>query len=81
MESYSRQADEFQTFGDVEDLPKYLKKAIILDNKLVKAVEIIDQFNAEEKAYGFEESNYPIRKSVCVLSPLVYTSSMSSILY
>lgn len=61
---YSKQVDEFQFFGDIEELPKYLKKASILDAQLVKAIEIIDDFNAEEKAYGFEESNYPLRKQV-----------------
>lgn len=64
LESYSKQVEEFQSYGDIEELPRYLKKALTLDARLQKAVEIIDQFNEEERAYGFEESNYPLRKQV-----------------
>ena len=64
LESYSKQVEEFQSYGDMEELPRYLKKALTLDGRLQKAVEIIDQFNEEERAYGFEESNYPLRKQV-----------------
>ena len=64
LESYSKQVEEFQSYGDIEELPRYLKKALTLDARLQKAVEIIDQFNEEERAYGFEESYYPLRKQV-----------------
>lgn len=64
LETYTKQVDEFQSFGDIEELPKYLKKAVTLDSRLAKSIEIIDQFNAEERAYNFEESVYPLRKQV-----------------
>lgn len=64
LESYNKQVEEFQYFGDIEELPKYVKKATSLDARLAKAIQIIEEFNAEEKAYKFEESFYPLRKQV-----------------
>lgn len=64
LESYNKQVDEFQTFGDVDELPRYLKKALTLDSRLQKAIDIIDKFNEEERAFGWEESYYPLRKVV-----------------
>jgi dynein heavy chain, axonemal len=39
LESYAKQVDEFKTYGDMSDIPKYLKKAQTLDNKLQAASE------------------------------------------
>uniref|UniRef100_A0A8B9LGX2 Dynein, axonemal, heavy chain 7 n=1 Tax=Astyanax mexicanus TaxID=7994 RepID=A0A8B9LGX2_ASTMX len=49
---YSKQVEEFATFGEVSELSKYLKKAQI------------DGFNSEEEAYGWPISQYPQRKKV-----------------
>ncbi|XP_068083304.1 dynein axonemal heavy chain 7 [Anabrus simplex] len=64
LEAYDKQADEFVTYGDIEELPRYLRKAQTLDNKLQTALERIDRFNEEEVAYGWEQSQYPLRKQV-----------------
>ena len=39
MESYTKQVEEFQTFGDMSEIQKYLRKAQALDNKLQAAAE------------------------------------------
>ncbi len=43
------------------DLPKYYKKAQTLEQKLNQANERIEQFNAEEEAFGWETTQYPLR--------------------
>ena len=43
------------------DLPKYFKKSQSLEQKLTLANERIDQFNAEEEAFGWEVTQYPLR--------------------
>ena len=67
LESYAKQVEEFPSCGDVDELPKYFKKMNQLDSKLEQAFERIEQFNAEEKAFGFEETDYPTLKMVVKL--------------
>ncbi|KAJ8255905.1 hypothetical protein COCON_G00197690 [Conger conger] len=62
LEGYSRQVEEFVSFGDVADLNKYLKKAQALNSKLETAMDKIDGFNMEEEAYEWPVSQYPQRK-------------------
>uniref|UniRef100_A0A7M4ERW8 Dynein axonemal heavy chain 7 n=1 Tax=Crocodylus porosus TaxID=8502 RepID=A0A7M4ERW8_CROPO len=64
LESYSRQAEEFYTFGDIQEINRYLKKAQALNAKLDTAADKIDQFNAEEEAFGWPASQYPQRKKI-----------------
>ncbi|XP_069052852.1 dynein axonemal heavy chain 7 isoform X2 [Lepisosteus oculatus] len=64
LESYGKQVDEFVTFGDIAELNKYLRKAQTLNTKLDTAMEKIDQFNAEEEAFGWPVSQYPQRKKI-----------------
>lgn len=43
LDSYSKQLEEFQTFGDMSDVPKYLKKAQALNQRLESAADkVID---------------------------------------
>ncbi|XP_058156420.1 dynein axonemal heavy chain 7 [Dasypus novemcinctus] len=64
LESYAKQAEEFYVFGDLQDIQRYLKKAQILNGKLDLAAEKIEQFNAEEEAFGWLPSIYPQRKKI-----------------
>ena len=42
LESYTKQAEEFQTFGDMSDIQRYLKKAQALDTKLQAASDKVN---------------------------------------
>ncbi|XP_046303228.1 dynein axonemal heavy chain 7 isoform X2 [Marmota monax] len=64
LESYAKQSEEFYTFGDLQDVQRYLKKAQTLNAKLDLAADKIDQFNAEEEAFGWLPSIYPQRKKI-----------------
>ncbi|XP_039700233.1 dynein axonemal heavy chain 7 [Pteropus medius] len=64
LESYAKQAEEFFSFGDLQDVQRYLKKAQILNGKLDLAADKIEQFNAEEEAFGWLPSVYPQRKKI-----------------
>ncbi|NP_001355646.1 dynein, axonemal, heavy chain 7B isoform X1 [Mus musculus] len=64
LESYAKQVEEFHTFGDLLDVQRYLKKAQVLNGKLDAAADKIEQFNAEEEAYGWVPSVYPQRKKI-----------------
>ncbi|XP_043929631.1 dynein axonemal heavy chain 7 [Protopterus annectens] len=62
--SYAKQIEEFVTFGDMSEINRYLRKAQSLNSKLEAAAEKIDQFNAEEEAFGWPASQYPQRKKI-----------------
>ncbi|XP_027444300.2 dynein heavy chain 7, axonemal isoform X2 [Zalophus californianus] len=64
LESYAKQAEEFYSFGDLQDVQRYLKKAQTLNGKLDLAADKIEQFNAEEEAFGWLPSIYPQRKKI-----------------
>ncbi|XP_069471802.1 dynein axonemal heavy chain 7 isoform X2 [Ambystoma mexicanum] len=64
LESYAKQIEEFSTFGDIQEINKYLKKAQALNGKLDTAITKIDQINVEEEAFGWSSSQYPQRKKV-----------------
>lgn len=61
LESYAKQVDEFSQCGEMLDLAKYYKKAQSLEQKLLAANERIEQFNAEEEAFAWETTQYPLR--------------------
>ncbi|XP_021921863.1 dynein heavy chain 7, axonemal isoform X5 [Zootermopsis nevadensis] len=70
LELYEKQLEDFNTFGSLENLPKYLKKAQHLDTCIQNAQDKVESFNKEEVAYGWEQSQYPQQKElVCKLSP------------
>ncbi|XP_066544073.1 dynein axonemal heavy chain 7 isoform X2 [Amia ocellicauda] len=64
LDSYAKQVDEFVAYGDMKEVNKYFRKAQALNSKLDTAMEKIDQFNAEEEAFGWPVSQYPQRKKV-----------------
>ncbi|XP_013422101.1 dynein heavy chain 7, axonemal isoform X2 [Lingula anatina] len=70
LDSYAKQVEEFSSFGDLNEIQKYLKKAQALDAKLQTAAEKIEQFNTEEEAFGWETSAYPQRMQIInILKP------------
>ncbi|XP_006082785.1 LOW QUALITY PROTEIN: dynein heavy chain 7, axonemal [Myotis lucifugus] len=64
LESYAKQSEEFYSLGDLQDVQRYLKKAQTLNGKLDLAADKIEQFNAEEEAFGWPPSLYPQRKKI-----------------
>ena len=78
-QSFCRQVDDFYTYGNVDDLAKYLKKAQTLNSKLELCREKIDQFNMEETAFEWELTGYPLMQAtVDKLNPFLglYETSM-----
>lgn len=64
LEMYAKQVEEYQYLGDIEEIFRYQKKAQSLENKLISAMEKIDRFNEEEKAFDWENTQYPLRKEI-----------------
>lgn len=62
LEVFWEQVQDYENWGDIKKLTRYKKKAVVLDNKLIAAMDKIDLMNEEETAYGWELSQYPIRK-------------------
>ncbi|XP_034174982.2 dynein heavy chain at 36C [Osmia lignaria lignaria] len=64
LESYAKQVEEMQYWSDIVDVFKYQKRAQVLENRLIAAMEKIDKFNEEEAAFGWEVTQYPRRKEI-----------------
>ena len=66
LQVYAKHCEEMQYWGNVEEIFRYKKKADRLENRLIQAMETIDEFNHEEQMFGWEISQYPLRKKVAM---------------
>ncbi|KAG6798201.1 Dynein heavy chain 7, axonemal [Apis mellifera caucasica] len=64
LESCAKQVDEIENWGDIAEVYKYQKRAQVLENRLIAAMDKIDKFNEEEAAFGWEITQYPRRKQI-----------------
>ncbi|XP_073402803.1 dynein axonemal heavy chain 7 [Dendrobates tinctorius] len=64
LEGYGKQVKEFEAYGDIQEVNRYLRKAQSLNSKLEQAIEKVDQLNLEEEAFGWAASQYPQRKKI-----------------
>lgn len=62
LQTYLEQVQTYDGWGDLKQLAKYKRKAQVLDNRLVAAMDTIDRINEEETAYGWDLSQYSVRK-------------------
>lgn len=70
LEGYTRQIDEYKTFGDYAELAKYLKTAQKLQSRLEYINEKILGFNREEEMFGWEASQFPsLGETIEALAP------------
>ena len=61
---------EFETFDDLQEVKRYLKRAQGLSKRLEEAAEKIEGFNLEEDAFDWDRSQYPLKaKLVKQLDP------------
>ncbi|XP_067140193.1 dynein axonemal heavy chain 7 isoform X4 [Centruroides vittatus] len=61
LQEYCKTLNEFTYFGDIFEVQQYLQKAQDLDKKLQDSAAIVNEFNEEEAAYGWEITSYPLR--------------------
>lgn len=64
LEGYAKQMEEFETFGDLQEVRRYMKKAQALNAKLEDAQAKIEGFNNEEDAFEWERTQYPLKNKL-----------------
>lgn len=64
LKIWEKYCDEMQYWGSIDEIFRYRKKATNLENRLVAAMNTIDEFNEEEQMFGWQMSQYPLRKKV-----------------
>ncbi|XP_036230121.2 dynein axonemal heavy chain 7 isoform X1 [Bactrocera oleae] len=62
LQTYYEQVQDYENWGDIKHLARYKRRATVLDSRLVAAMDTIDRINEEETAYGWDLTQYPIRK-------------------
>lgn len=68
---YRENTNDYENWGNLNLLAKYRNHTVMLDKLLVDAMDKIDQINEEESAFGWELTQYPLRKETHdLLTPL-----------
>lgn len=62
LQVYYEQVQAYPEWGDIKSLSRYKKRSNVLDSRLVQAMETIDRINEEETSFGWDLSQYPVRK-------------------
>ncbi|XP_076664543.1 dynein axonemal heavy chain 7 [Andrena cerasifolii] len=63
LEIYAKHCDELQYWGNIDEIHRYKTKASRLESKLIAAMDTIDEFNMQEELFGWQLSEYPLRKT------------------
>jgi dynein heavy chain len=72
LEGYSKQMEEYQTFGEYSEIHKYLKTAQRLQSKLENIGEKITNFNREETLIGWDLTKFPgLQSTIDLLAPFL----------
>lgn len=74
LQLYWKQCDEIQYWGNIDEIFRYRKKATSLENRLIVGMDRIERFNEEEQLYGWELSQYPLRKKVLRLIHFIHSN-------
>lgn len=77
LEKYRKQVEEFRNYGEANELPKLLKKSHVLYSKFQLAAERIEQFNAEETAFGWMQTNYAEKDEVRMSLPSIHSITIT----
>jgi dynein heavy chain len=80
LDDFSKQVDDLQEVGDLDEMPFYVKKVQSLHKQLQTAAETSAAFNREESLYGWEHTVYPARKQIMdALEPyqLLYSNAVT----
>ncbi|XP_025075899.1 dynein heavy chain 7, axonemal-like [Pogonomyrmex barbatus] len=64
LDSYTKQVEEMQYWGDIEEVSRYQRRAQTLETRLITAMDKIYKFNEEEIAFHWEITQYPLRKQI-----------------
>jgi hypothetical protein len=69
LDSYSKQLEEFQTFGEMSEVPKYLKKTQALHQRLESAADKVvnSSILTQRRSYLSRTLEYDENSSSCHL--------------